>query len=767
MFPERQRAAPGARQLSAIPGRVRWHVEALVGTPTLARQVEAHLGAQPGVHEVIANSFTGRVLVRSAPDVPVAVMTDHLTAVLSSSEMRRDAGAGGRRGNPTSIGIDLEDAASVLARALSARLGRIVRIGAAAYAAYDAGSRRVATPFSSGHLRDRPAAGTRGGQDVPPSPDGQAGGDSDLHALIRAVAPHGARLGRATALSAAGALAGIARFVALGGGVDSLFGRRSAWLPDRLPLSRGALIVSFGGVSLFLSVAMTWCRYQLLMEWRNTGRDVQHQLRGELYAHVQRIEMFHLQERQRSNLLGVLSRDLDRIESAFDGGAELADIAVRSVLLSAAILHIAPSVGLIGLVPLPLMFLLTYWLYPPLRERFSQLRDAAAELSAEVASNLAGMTTVKSFTLEDDEQRRLLATSRRYRQRSLEAAQRATAFPLALEVVIFSSLVLTSLAGSRATAAGKLGVGSYTTLLMLVGQLFYPLTRLGPPLESFQHGITSFARARRLLSLSVECDADGSQGLDVGSVRGDVQFESVSFRYPNGDTIFRELTLHARPGQITTLIGPSGAGKSTVVNLLLRFFAIDAGRILLDGRDIREFRRRDLRKAVSIVSQDVFLFPRTVLENIRIGAPGATEAAVIAAAKVADAHEFISALPNGYHTQVGDRGEKLSGGQRQRLALARAILKDAPILVLDEATSSVDVQMEETIYRSIHERRGGKTVIIITHRAAALRYADHVYVLDRGAVVAQGLPVDMMEYARSLTASTLSDSVDPGIFTRT
>ena len=274
-------------------------------------------------------------------------------------------------------------------------------------------------------------------------------------------------------------------------------------------------------------------------------------------------------------------------------------------------------------------------------------------------------------------------------------------------------------------------------------RLLWPLTRLGETFDLYQRAMASTTRILDLLDVEPQI-VDGPRRVPVESVRGEVTFEDVHFNYGNGQHVVRGLSLHIPAGETAAIVGATGAGKSTVIKLLLRFYDIQRGRVLLDNQDIREFNLRDLRGAIGLVSQDVFLFHGTVRENIAYGTFDATDEQIVAAAKIAEAHDFIMDLPQGYDTIVGERGQKLSGGQRQRIGIARAVLKDPPVLILDEATSSVDNETEAAIQRSMERITVGRTTIVIAHRLSTVRNADRIFVLENGILREQGRHEDLL-----------------------
>jgi len=288
-------------------------------------------------------------------------------------------------------------------------------------------------------------------------------------------------------------------------------------------------------------------------------------------------------------------------------------------------------------------------------------------------------------------------------------------------------------------------VGAYSVMVFITQRLLWPLTRLGDTLDLYQRAMASIERIFRVLDAEDQI-ADGSRSLPVDQVRGEIAFRDVTFEYEDdqGDSVLHQLSLQVREGQTVGIVGPTGAGKSTLVKLLLRFYEPQTGQITLDGIDLTEIRVEDLRSAIGFVSQDVFLFHGTVLENITYGSFTAEQDRVIEAAEVAEAHTFIQDLPDGYQTMVGERGQKLSGGQRQRISLARAVLKDPPVLILDEATSSVDNETEALIQRSLKRITEDRTTLVIAHRLSTVVHADHIFVLDRGRLCQQGTHQELL-----------------------
>ncbi len=365
-------------------------------------------------------------------------------------------------------------------------------------------------------------------------------------------------------------------------------------------------------------------------------------------------------------------------------------------------------------------------------------------VNSQLANNLAGIATIKSFTAEDREVERISRESKLYQEANRRAITLSSAVSPLIRVVILIGFTATLLAGGFLALDGTLAVGSYSIMVFLTQRLLWPLTRLGQTFDLYQRAMASTNRILDLLDTEPRI-LDGQVALPRSEVQGAVGFDQVSFAYDKGYPIIADLTVHLPAGTTTAIVGATGAGKTTLIKLLLRFYDVTGGSLQLDGHDIRDLRLKDLRKAIGLVSQDVYLFGGTVRENIAYGRPEAAMDEIAAAARVAEAHDFILGLPNGYETIVGERGQKLSGGQRQRISIARAVLDDPPILILDEATSSVDNETEAAIQRSLERITRDRTTIVIAHRLSTIRHADHIYVLDRGRLAEDGRHEDLLD----------------------
>lgn len=472
--------------------------------------------------------------------------------------------------------------------------------------------------------------------------------------------------------------------------------------------------------------------------WRNLAQSIQHDLRLEAYAHLQDLELAYFEERSTGSLLSILNDDINQLERFLDTGAnELLQVSTTVIVIGIAFLILAPEVAGWAMLPMPLILWGSIAFQKQLAPRYAEVRERAGLMNERLANSLTGMMTIKSFTAETYELERLAVESEAYRQSNRRAISLSAAYIPLIRILILLGFSATLLLGGVAAANGQLNVGSYSVMVFLIQRLLWPLTRLGDTLDQYQRAMASTQRVMNLLDTPIAIHP-GDLPLDPNTVRGEVQFEDVSFTYPGRTAVIQNLSLNLPAGQTIAIVGSTGSGKSTLVKLLLRLYEVHSGRILVDGIEIHQYQLRDLRSAIGLVSQDVFLFHGTVQENIAYGSFGADLAEVVAAAQRAEAHEFISQLPQGYNTIVGERGQKLSGGQRQRLAIARAILKDPAILILDEATSAVDNETEAAIQRSLDKITQNRTTIAIAHRLSTIRNADCIYVMEQGQLVEQG-----------------------------
>ncbi|MBO3458359.1 ABC transporter ATP-binding protein/permease [Aetokthonos hydrillicola Thurmond2011] len=485
--------------------------------------------------------------------------------------------------------------------------------------------------------------------------------------------------------------------------------------------------------------------YAFARLWRNLGQNIQHDLRLDAYKHLQDLELAYFEERSTGGLMSILSDDINQLERFLDVGAnDILQVLTTVVIIGGAFFVLAPSVAWMSMLPIPFILWGSFAYQNLLAPRYAEVRERVGLLNARLANNLGGITTIKSFTSEDYEVSRLAQESEAYRRSNSKAIKLSAAFVPLIRMLILVGFTALLLFGGMAAVNGKMSVGTYSVLVFLIQRLLWPLTRLGETFDQYQRAMASTNRVMNLLDTPIAIPT-GNISLPLDAVRGEVEFQHITFAYQDRTPVVQNLSLHIPAGKTIAIVGSTGSGKSTLVKLLLRFYEVSSGNITLDGIDIQTLKLRDLRRCIGLVSQDVFLFHGTVAENIAYGSLDATDHEIITAAKIAEAHEFITQLPQGYETIVGERGQKLSGGQRQRIAIARAVLKNPPILILDEATSAVDNETEAAIQRSLERITVNRTTIAIAHRLSTIRNADTIYVMEYGKLVESGTHEQLLE----------------------
>lgn len=524
----------------------------------------------------------------------------------------------------------------------------------------------------------------------------------------------------------------------IGMAVDVVVKRESSWIAQigvtsitgQLAILSLLTLVIWGLESLF--------EYLYEWLWRNLAQQIQHDLRLASYSHLQELELGYFEERSTGMLLSILNDDVNQMERFLDSGAnEILQFLTTVLFVGGTFIALAPGVSWMAMLPIPFILWGSFAFQKRLAPRYADVRDKAGLVNSRLANNLAGMATIKSFTAEDYERDRVQQESRAYQQSNRQAIALSAAFVPSIRFIILIGFTATLFLGGMEAAQGRLSVGTYGFMVFIIQRLLWPFTRLGQTMDQYQRAMASVNRVMNLLDTPIAIPT-GKRPLHPSQIQGKVEFESICFAYAGRETVLNQLSLKIPAGATIGIVGPTGSGKSSLVKLLLRFYETQKGQIRIDDVDIREFNLRDLRRCIGWVSQDVFLFHGTVAENIAYGSFAATRLEVIHAAKLAEAHEFIEQLPQGYDTVVGERGQKLSGGQRQRLAIARALLKDPPILILDEATSAVDNETEAAIQRSLAVITQGRTTLAIAHRLSTIRQADCIYVMDQGEIVEYG-----------------------------
>ncbi|MEE4174487.1 MAG: ABC transporter ATP-binding protein [Xanthomonadales bacterium] len=561
---------------------------------------------------------------------------------------------------------------------------------------------------------------------------------ADLARLLRYARAHHGQIALASLCSVLNKLFDIMPEILIGMAIDVVVRQEESFMAGLGLAEPFHQILALGGLTILVWGFESLFEFLLLVLWRNTAQRLQHDLRLDAYGHLQDLDMAWFEDSQTGNLVAILNDDVNQLERFLNGGAnDLIQVVVTVISVGAVFFYLSPPIALMAFTPIPVIIIGAFWFQRRAQPLYATVRDRVGVLAARLSNNIAGIATIKSFTREAEELERLRADSQSYVEANRKAIRISSAFIPVIRMAIMAGFVATLVYGGKLVLDGELNAGAYSVLVFLTQRLLWPLTRMAETIDLFERAMASTRRILNLIETPIRVRRGGT-ALDLAGVQGDVRFEDMSFGYGDGPEVLSHIDLDVPAGATVALVGQTGSGKSTLVKLLLRFYDPRSGRILLDGKDIADLVVQDLRAAIGFVSQDVYLFHGTVRDNIAYGRPDADDEAIREAARMAEAEDFIRDLPDGYDTIVGERGQKLSGGQRQRLSIARAVLKDPPIVILDEATSAVDNETEAAIQRSMRRMAEGRTVFVIAHRLSTIVDADVICVLDGGRIVEQG-----------------------------
>lgn len=505
-------------------------------------------------------------------------------------------------------------------------------------------------------------------------------------------------------------------------------------------------ILILTGIMAALILLECYCNYFIAYYGHMMGAKMEYNMRNEIFAHYQRLSFSFYDNQKVGQLMSRVTNDLFEISELFHHGPE--DIIISIIKLAGSfsiLLSINWRLALLSFAVVPAMLIYAGYFNIKMKKAFVKNRARIADINAQIEDNLSGIRVVKSFANEEIEMKKFQTGNDRFVESKKESYRYMGLYHSGLGAFTTFISVLVIASGAVFITRDMISITDLVTFLLYINNFTEPIKKLINFTEQFQNGASGYTRFLEILDIHPDIK-DKADALPLKHINGSITFENVSFHYEeNSETVLSHLNLHVKEGEYIALVGTSGVGKSTLCSLIPRFYDVSDGRILIDGTDIRDVTLKSLRNNIGIVQQDVYLFTGTVMDNIRYGRPDATEAEIVAAAQNANAHEFIMNLPEGYDTNIGQRGIKLSGGQKQRLSIARVFLKNPPILIFDEATSALDNESERVVQESLEKLAKGRTTFVIAHRLSTIRNAEKILVLTEKGIEESGTHQELLE----------------------
>ena len=505
------------------------------------------------------------------------------------------------------------------------------------------------------------------------------------------------------------------------------------------------MILTLGAAMLGLVVLEFVCNFYIAYYGHIMGANIEHDMRNEIFSHYQKLSFAFYDNQKVGQLLSRVTSDLFDISELLHHGPEDLLISVIKIVGSLIILvSINPFLALAAFALVPVMAVYAFFMNKKMKKAFKENRARIADINGQIEDSLSGIRVVKSFANEEVEMEKFKKGNSRFVESKRRSYWYMGSYNSGLGALTTLITIVVLVVGAVLITGKGMPVADLITFLLYINNFTEPVKKLINFTEQFQNGYSGYERFLEILAIEPDI-ADVPDAVTLKNVKGDVQFENVSFHYEdNKEKVLNHVNLKVHPGEYLALVGSSGGGKTTMCSLIPRFYDVVEGRILLDGTDIRNIKLKDLRDHIGIVQQDVYLFAENIMENIRYGKPDATDEEVIMAAKRANAHDFIMSLPDGYLTDIGQRGAKLSGGQKQRLSIARVFLKNPPILIFDEATSALDNESEKIVQESLEELAKDRTTFVIAHRLSTIRNAQRILVLTENGIEEEGTHAELL-----------------------
>jgi ATP-binding cassette subfamily B protein len=538
----------------------------------------------------------------------------------------------------------------------------------------------------------------------------------------------------------------IAPEILIGIAIDVVVSKQDSFLASFGYVEPKSQIIALAVLTFIIWLGESVFQFLYSVLWRNLAQSLQHRMRIETYDRMQNMDMSFYENQASGNLTSILNDDVNQLERFLNVGAnDIIQVVVSVLGVGAVFFYISVKIAVFAFLPIPLIIFGAFFFQRKAQPLYTEVRRHTGILATAISNKIMGIATIKSFTRENKELEDLSKLSIDYQEANKNAIKVSAAFTPIIRMAILTGFLATFIIGGFDALNGDISVGSYGMLVFLTQRLLWPFTSLAITMDLYERAMASVRRILDLIETPIKIR--DKETTKTTNMSGDIHFNHVNFSYSKKlPHVLSEIDLTLHKAKVTAFVGQTGSGKSTLMKLLLRFYSPNSGEITIENTDIKDLKIRDLRESIGLVSQDIFLFDGSIQDNIAYGKDNPTDEEIHHAAKLAEALEFINELPEGFKTLVGERGMKLSGGQRQRISLARAILKDPPILILDEATSAVDNETEAAIQRSMQKIAKDRTLIVIAHRLSTIVNADTIYVLDKGKISESGSHNELIEH---------------------